>query len=176
MGSEQRKRLLVIAAAVCLGLLAGDRFVVSPLSSLWARQSEEIASYTQSLEKGELLIDRAEALEQRRAEMVERSLPKDPADAENRILTAVGEWANRSRVQIEALKPRWVSDKKLGDRLEVRLSAKGNIRSVSRFLYELETDENPIRLEDVEITSSDNRGQELGLDVRFSGMVLEAAQ
>lgn len=173
MEPKRRERLLVIAALACLVLLLGDRLVLSPLAALWTRQGVRIEQSRQSLEKGTLLIERQAELEERWTRMRQDGLPPDRAEAENRVLRAVGEWSAASRFETDALKPRWIADAGAGDRFEIRLSGKGNIASVARFLYELETAAVPARLESFEIRARDERGQELTLDARLTGLVPE---
>jgi Tfp pilus assembly protein PilO len=172
MKPRQRERLLVAGALVCFAILAGDRVVLSSLTSLWKSQGEEIARLREELPRAEMLVERRQAVDDRWKEMRERALPKEPAAAENLLLTSVARWARTSGVQVDSIKPRWLSDKETGDRLEVRLSAKGDMGEITRFLYELEKDSAPVRLENVELRARDDSGASLILDARFSGIVL----
>jgi len=56
--------------------------------------------------------------------------------------------------------------------LECRADGFGSIEAVSRFLYEIEKDNLPLRVESVEITARDNNGQQLALALQVSGLLL----
>jgi len=73
---------------------------------------------------------------------------------------------------VTSLKPRWSRKEKVFRKLEFRATAQGGIGSIARFLYELETDPLPLKVEDVVVTARDGRGDVLALGIRFSGLVL----
>ena len=65
MGNDRRQKLLLIAAIICIGALAGDHFVVTPLANLWKARSSRITELQSNLAKGVLLVDRDEDLRSR---------------------------------------------------------------------------------------------------------------
>jgi hypothetical protein len=86
-------------------------------------------------------------------------------------LKSVDNWTQDSGISFTSIKPQW---KQNGDdyvTLECRADAFGDMSSLTRFLYDLEK-ESAVRVEDVEISSRDNDGQQLSLGVRFTGLVL----
>jgi Tfp pilus assembly protein PilO len=172
MGFKFRERILVVAAGVCIVLLMGDRFIVTPLYRLWKARAERISLLKQNLEKGALLLDRKGDIDQRWLDMNERSLSADIAEAENKILNAVNSWASRSSFNLSSIKPRWLHDEVNSKKLEFRLSGTGDVESLYRFLYEIESDSLAIKLEDIEISSRDEKTRDLALSVRFTGLIL----
>ena len=172
MEAKRRKRILAVAAIVCVAAVAGDRLVLSPLNNLWTTRSERIAELEKSLSKGRLLVDREQAMKERWQDMKNRSLPAEMSMSEDRILKSVGRWVRDSRLSVTSLKPRWTDEEEDFKKLEFRAAAQGGMESVARFLYELETDPLPLKVEDVEIAARDESGDMLTLAVRFTGLVL----
>lgn len=172
MTGRKRERMLVLVAATAVGLLAADRFVLTPLVALWKHQAGRSAVLRQEISEGSVLMDRSAALRDRWKEIRDRSLPGSTADAEDLLLSAVGRWASEEQLQVDSVSPRWILDEKKGNRLEVRLSAKGDLEGIGRFLHRLETDPLPVRLEDVELRPRDDKGEEMTVEARFSGIVL----
>jgi Tfp pilus assembly protein PilO len=172
MEPNRRKRILVLAAIVCVAAVAGDRLLLSPLQNLWTARSERIAELEKSLSKGRLLVDREQAMKERWQDMKRRSLPADMSVAEDQMLKSVGRWARNSRLGVTSLKPRWTDDEDDFKKLEFRAAAQGGMESIARFLYELETDPLPLKVEDMEIAARDESGSALALAVRFTGLVL----
>ena len=172
MGFKKRETLLILAAVVCITVLLGDKFVISPMINLWKSRAERITLLKQSLEKGEFLVEREEGVSSLLQDMKDRSLAGEKSDAENQVLNSVNDWARVSGLNVTSLKPRWIDDEQEAKKLEFRLSASGDMGSVSRFLYELERDPLALRLEDVEISVRDARGRELELTARFTGLIL----
>lgn len=172
MGSDRRQRLLLIAAIICIGALAGDRFVVTPLCNLWKVRSSRISELKVNLTKGALLVDRGDAMRSRWAEMTQRSLPVERPAAESKVLAAVSRWTGASDIKVTSLKPRWIASEKEFTNVEFRVTATGSLGSIAQFLYDMETDPLALRAEDIELTTRDPRGGDLSLALRFTGLVL----
>ena len=172
MLGEKRQRLLTLAALVCIGVLVADKVVVPPLYGLWSARADRIGELRERLAQGELLLDREETMQERWRDMQARSLSHEAAVAENEVLTSVEQWARDGGLSMTGLKPRWTRGRDGYRKLEVRASAQGNMAAVVRFLHGLETAPLAIRVEDVEIAARDDRGQNLSLDIRFSGLTL----
>lgn len=170
MNSSPRQKWLLIAAAACVGILALDRVVLTPMISSWKSRSDRINQLDKSIGNGAILLDRRDSLQQRWAQIKDEALPADPPTAENQLLIAVNGWAASARFNVTSLKPRWVDDENLGARMEVRVSGTGTLEAAARFLHAIETSELPLRLEDVELRARDEAGRDIGLDARFSGL------
>ncbi|MBM3335086.1 hypothetical protein FJY63_10540 [Candidatus Sumerlaeota bacterium] len=173
MALRKREQWLALAALICVGAFAGDRFVASPLASLWKERTKRIAELGQQLSTGSALVEREEAIRNRWDTMKEQALPKDTSVAEKQVLQAMNEWIGTSRLAVSSVRPRWIEEKgQTHKTIECRVVAEGELASVARFMYELERDPMALRLEEVEITSREDRGQKLSLSLRFTGLVL----
>lgn len=175
MDPERRKRLLVIVSVLCIGAWAGDRLVLTPLLNLWRTRSSRIQELQQELSQHAGLLEREADLRARWEQMRKSALPVRVADAEARVLQSVTGWTSDSRLSVSSLKPRWVKAGKDAELLEIQLEGTGNMEAVVRFLYALEKDALPLRVEDLAIASQDERGERLNLTVRFTGLVLQEA-
>ncbi|MFW6287078.1 MAG: hypothetical protein ACOC29_03970, partial [Candidatus Sumerlaeota bacterium] len=102
MTARKRERWLLIAVLVCVGALAGDRLLIGPLWSGWKDRTERIAQVKADLENGETLLDRREAIESRWKEMQQIALPTEAAQAEDRVLNVISDWAGTSRIIVES--------------------------------------------------------------------------
>ena len=173
MAFRTRERLLALAAILVVGIFVADRLLVSPMIALWKHRSERIDETKKDLNRGSMLIDRADALSEQWRNMRENALANNVSVAEDSILEAVSRWVETSGLGISSLKPRWV-DSEDGDYrlIECRISAQGGIAALARFLFELEADAMPLRVEEVEVDAREDNGQQLTLDLRFTGLVL----
>lgn len=172
MGSKNRERMLLIAVAVCLGALGLDKLVITPLTTMWTTRSEKIVELKRSVEKGKQLIAREKRLNERWREMQDQSRTKDLSTTENELMRAVNSWAAASRLTVTSIKPRWIEEEKCR-KLEVRASTTGTIDTITRFLYELECDTQPLKVEDVDISAPNDKNLTLNCEVRFTRLVLE---
>ncbi len=172
MEIKNRQRMLVIAAALGVAFLLGDKLIVTPLTESWQARAKQIAELTKQVNQGSLLVSRDSVIRDRWDQMRTNTLPMDVSFAENDVLTAFERWSKLSGISISSIKPQW---KQAGEdfmTLECRADAYGNIQAVTRFLYEVEKDPLALRVEAVEITSRDNDGQQLAIGLQVSGLQL----
>lgn len=170
MLKNKGRKVLYAVAVICVAGLILDRFIVPPLMETWSSRSARIAELRNEIDRAEQLIERKDTLEKRWDEMQENALPADRAEAENGILSAVNSWAEDSRLAVSSLRPRWLRDRGAFAKLEVQATATGQRQAVLRFLHALETDVYPIHVEDVKLSSPDDRGMEMALVVRFTAL------
>lgn len=170
---HNRQRLLVIVAIAAVGLLIADKLILTPLAGLWRERSDRITELETKIRLGRILVERQESIQGRWNEMNAQSLPPDLPVAENEVLKAVNRWAETSGISFTSIKPQWREMEGGYRTLQCRASAFGSMDRVARFLYELETDPLAVHLEEVEISARDEKGAQLGLDLRFTGVVLK---
>jgi hypothetical protein len=169
---KNREQLLVIMTAIVVSLYLGDRFVLTPLIEAWKERSERIAQLEKSISNGEYLIEREASVKARWNRMRGGSLPENVSAAENEVLRAFDRWSQQSRVSVTSIRPQW----RRGDddfmTLDCRADCFGSMEAIARFLFEMEKDSLPLRVEGLEITARDNGGQELALALHVSGLLL----
>jgi len=134
-----RQRLLVIIVGVGLALLILDRVLFTPLTNMWKAHAVEITKLQKAVDNGRNTIARAAQTERVWAEMQANALPKDPAQAEQDVISAFDRWGRANNIELSSIRPQW---KRGGtDRyslLECRVDATGTLPTLSRFIYELE--------------------------------------
>jgi len=173
---KNRQQVLAIVAIVAVALLAGDRFVVSPLTRSWKARSERIADLNKSINQGSLLLTREQTIRERWEFMKTNMLPNNASVAESEVLRAFERWSQDSRISVTSIKQQW---KRAADdymTLECRADAFGNIQALTRFIYEVERDPLPLKVESIEITTRDNDGQQLSLALQVSGLLLSPVE
>lgn len=171
MKIENRQKILTIVAVSALALLVLDHLVLTPLGHVWTKRSERIAELSKDLTQGKLLLQRQNTIRDRWSNMSSNTLPVNLSMAESKVLKSVDNWTQDSGISFTSIKPQWKQNADDYVTLECRADAFGDMQSLTRFLYDLEK-ESALRVEDVEISSRDNDGQQLSLGVRFTGLVL----
>ena len=170
MDAKRRERMLITLAILCIAAFVGDRFVLSPLANVWTARSARIVVLQNDLSKGEGLLGREATLRARWDDMRMRSLASNESVAESDVLTAVSRWVDSSGFVVSSLRPRWLSGGDGYKLLDIRATGQGEMESIARFLYELESDVLALRLQEVDM--KEGSGDALTLTVRFSGLVL----
>ena len=176
MRIEGRQKLLVILAMSGVALLAADKLVITPLTSLWKGQARRITELKDNLDKGTAILAREQAIRDRWAGMQKSALTNDVSAAESKVLAAVERWTRTSGITFTSIKPQWKQNGDDYKTLECRVDATGDMGSLARFVYELEREPLPLRVEDLELSARDDGGQKLSLGLRFTGLVLTGEQ
>jgi hypothetical protein len=175
MNLNNRQQLLGILAGAALAILVGDRLIVTPLTRLWKERSAEISDTKKSVDQGAQLINRDAVIRERWDRMRTNMLSSDVSVAENQVFRAFERWSQGNRLTINGIKPQW---KHVDDyaTLECRVDAVGALADVTRFLYEIEKDPLGLKLDLVEVTARDERGQQMSLALQVSGLQLNSEQ
>lgn len=171
--TTQRQRLLLILAGAAVFLLVADSMLLTPLTKAWQTRSAEIAKLQKNVTEGRGVLARADRTQALWTEMQSQALPKDPAQAEQDLISAVDRWGRASNIEVGSIKPQW----KRGatnrySQLECRIDATGSLATLSRFLYEVEKSTLALRVDSVELTARDEIGQKLTLGLLVSGLRL----
>ena len=106
-------------------------------------------------------------------EMQANALPKEPAQAEQEVISAFDRWGRGNSVELSSIRPQW----KRGatsrySLLECRVDATGTLATLSHFIYELEHSPLALHVDSVEMSARDDSGQKLNLGLIVSGLRL----
>jgi len=172
MPTNNRQQMLMALAIAAVALFAGDKIIFSPLVAAWNRRSGQITELRKKLDDGKRLMDRGPALRRRWDQWRSQTLPANTSAAEQEVISALEDWAQDSRVAITAVTPQWKQDSDDYKTYECRLEAFGTIQTLTKFLYDIESDPMALKLESIELGSRDKDGQQITLGLSFSGLVL----
>jgi hypothetical protein len=176
MEIKNRQKLLLIAAGAGLLFLVADSLIISPLYASWDARSKQIADLHKNLNEENHLLTQQARLTERWDRIRTNALPRNESLAEGALLKAFYRWAQDGGVSIGSTKLQWRESGEDYLTLECRADATGDMRSVTRFLYEMEKDPLAVKLESLEITSRDNNGQQLSLGIQVSGLMLSTPE
>lgn len=171
----ERRDFLKIGAAAVFGLYLLDRVVLTPAGKRWTAQSERIALLEAKVEKGRRLKEDEKFIRAKWAEMQQSDLPPDMSDAEGQVFASIQTWAAGTGLNINSLSPQWRTQDEDFDLYEIRATTTGTQAALGRFMYNLETDKQPVKLEECDLTARDNKGQQLTGALRFSYIRLKGS-
>ncbi len=172
-----RQQLLVIGTIVVAAIFLGDKVIVSPLSELWTKRKVRITRLEQDLADGRVTLKREQWTLKDWQKIRSNSLPADRARAEVLLQNAVDRWEQESKIKIAGRKfqERTYPDEEYAT-IECALDASGTLETISRFLYQVEKEPLPVRVEDLKITAKDNDGRELLVGLRVSGLMIQSKE
>jgi hypothetical protein len=173
MEIKNRQKLLMIVAVVCVVGLIGDSLVLEPLYNSWKSRSQRIVDLKQQVKQGEMLMDHEQSIRSHWENMRTNTLPVNTSVAGTEFFNTFDRCARDSGVTVVSYTPQW----KQGDdytTYECRADINGNIDTLSRFIYELEKQPLALKVESMDITTHDDKGQQLSLGLQISGLLLTA--
>lgn len=171
MDGPARQRLLFIVTSLVVGLWAGDRLLLGPLTSAWSARADQIRQLRQQIANGEQLLERESAIRSRWQQMQTNALPSSVSQAEGKMLGAIDRWSRSSQISVSSVKPQWKRNDDYAA-LECRVDAAGSLATITRFLYEIEQDPLAMKVDIVELNSRDATGSQISLGVQINGLVL----
>jgi Tfp pilus assembly protein PilO len=176
MNFKNRQHLLGLLAGAAVVLLAGDRLVLTPLTNSWKARSARVAELKKQYSQGQTILERESSVRSRWKTMQTNSFSGETSVAENQLLKAFDRWSQASRVSISSIKPQWKQHEEDHALLECRVDASGGLSDLARFIYEIEKDPLALKLENVELTTRDENGQQLTLGLHVSGFLLTSSR
>ncbi|MEN9632085.1 MAG: hypothetical protein RL077_489 [Verrucomicrobiota bacterium] len=169
--ANNRQRMLLVGTGAALILLVGDSLIFTPLTKTWQDHSAEIVRLTTKVSDGRALMARATRMEADWKEMQSQALPKEPAQAEQVLISAFDKWGRDNAIELGSIKPQWKRGATARySQLECRVDATGSLSALSRFLFEVEKSALALRVDSVELTARDESGQKLTLGLLVSGL------
>jgi hypothetical protein len=176
--TNKRQKTLLVFAVIGLALFIGDTALFEPLLAAWKERGERIVALQHQVDDGTKMLKREYSLRNNWESKRTNALPSDQSVAESELFKAFDRWERASGITRVSIKPQW----KEGDSetynymtLECRADYNGDMERVKRFLYEMEKDPIGLKVENVEISSRDDTGQQLSLGLQVSGLQLNPA-
>ena len=176
MKIQNRQQVLVLVVLGLIALWAANLLVYGPMVKWWHARQDKIKELRQEVVQGKSLIRREAYIRSEWASMQTNSLPNNSSLAEQQVLKALNNWAGDTGINVSSVTPQWQMDQDDYSTLDCRVEASGDLNALSRFLYEIESDPMALQLATIQLTASDDRGQQLSLGLELSGLALISPQ
>ena len=176
MKIQNRQQILLVLTLSVLALYVGDLLVFEPMVKWWHTRQDTIKELRQEVGQGKMLVRREAVIRSEWSNMRTNALPNDASQAESQVLRSLANWAGDSGINVSSVTPQWQEDQDDYSTLDCRVEASGNLGTITRFLYEIENDPMAIQLASIELTATDDQGQQLNLGLELSGLALISPQ
>lgn len=175
---KDRQKFLLITAIVAMALLIGNSVIYEPLMNSWKSRSDRITDLKNQVALDNALIGQRTGILAKWASMQTNVLPVNSSQAGSRILQKKDAWVQQSSVSLDDFSPQLKQDTDQSSTnvitsWECRADASGYMRSVLNLLWAIENDPMGVQLEEVDISSKDNNGQEMSMGLTLSMLVLD---
>jgi Tfp pilus assembly protein PilO len=176
MKIENRRKFLIVLTLAMLALYAADWLVFEPMVKWWKSREAALVELRRQVNDGKFLIQHQEDIRNRWAQMQTNALPDNASLAEQQVLNAFDHWSRQSGAGITSITPQWQNDQDDYSTLDCHVEAAGDLETLSRFLYEIENDPMALKIDSLDLSAQDDKGQELILGLQLSGLALISQQ
>lgn len=171
MISAKEKRLLIIALAA-IALLIGDKYIFSPAFAKRNEIKAQKDSASAQLEKAQNLIRSSKSVSGRWQSYQDSGLSAEPQELESTLLRFVDETSRSCGLTLSFVQPGDTDIENGFGTLEYQISGAGSMRSVTRFLYEVETAQLPVKVESFQAGASDESGRNITVQINISALFI----
>lgn len=169
---SKREMIIALATALVLGLLVGDRYLLTPLMGKLDQWETEKQDLTVDLNKAENLLRQRKVMEREWKAMAGEGLAAD-AESESRVLHALDRWSQETGLTLSSVKPLRLNQVK--DNLHEMtfiVAGTGTMHATAEFIWQIERASLPLRIRDMQLGSSNEGGTEMSLQLNISALAL----
>ena len=173
MDLSAKEKKLLIAAIIALGIMFGDKLLLKPLVEKRNMLKTQNAQITSDLEQARNILERRKLVKQKWVQMQESGLTNDPQKLESSLFSFLEDASGKSGLEISYVQP-GISESNEGFGLiDFTLSGRGTMRSVTEFLWEVETCNLPVLIGSFQLGALDENGQNVSIQLELSALHLQ---
>jgi len=166
---SKRERYISVAVMAAAAALMLDALLLSPYldwrSSLVARCKSQAAA----LDKANSTLQKEKQL-RRTLAGIDASMTSDSSAAEGQLHHLMHDWEQQAAVTNASFERVRTTEEHGFVRLTYHVSAEGNTAAVAMLLYRIETAAIPIRIDDVELSTKADNGDDLKMNLSISSL------
>jgi hypothetical protein len=175
METKNREKMLLITVAVCVALYVVNAIIINPLIKAWSSRQTRIADLQSTISRGNTTLGSAQAIEDQWNRMRTNTLNSTNVSAqEGQLFRAFQNWSSNTGVVLVSQKPApKTSDQDLSyAEEEWHADVTGSLGQLVNFLYSVENGPLGLKVDSVELSTRDDRGQQLALGLTVSGLII----
>ncbi|AQQ09127.1 hypothetical protein L21SP3_00927 [Sedimentisphaera cyanobacteriorum] len=173
--SLREKRILIIAL-LSIAVLVCDKYIISPgiekrteIISAGEKNAEDLA-------QAQNLIKRKKLFQPQWKNMQENGLTENVQQLESRLLDFIDQTSSSAGLDISFVQPDVSSVKEGFGSVDMSISGKGSIRSVTQFMYAAACSDLPVRMESFQLGAANENGTEISIQIDLSALFIEPSK
>jgi len=175
MALTGRERKIMYLAATAVVLLILNTYLLDPILARRDEAAKKRLDLQGQVDQSLATLKRKKQLQRRWDEMVEAGLGNDPQKAEAMVYRHLEESSERSGLELGSVQPdRLSTEGELGE-IDFVLSGTGSMRSVTQFLWELETATIPLKVKSYQLGSKNEMAEVMTIQVVLSTVYVKSS-
>ena len=175
MKLSQRERYIGIATGAVIGLLVLDSFIITPWMAARADLTMRLDARREEMTRAEQTFTNVRRANRRWSELAGETLQSDASAAESQLLNALRDWSEDSGLSVSAVRPDRTGGSNGFGRVTLRATGAGRMDDVTQFLWNVETAEVPVRMEELQIATRKPGEDDLTLQFTLATIYLPPA-
>ena len=169
-GRERKIMYLAIAAVL---LLIVNTYVLDPILENRAQAGQTCRQMKAQVEQAQTTLHRKKLIQRRWADMQQSGLGSDIQKAEAMVYRYLDESSANSGLELGSVQPdRLTTETRLGE-IDFVLSGTGSMRSVTQFLWSLETATIPLKIKSYQLGAKNETAQVMTVQIELSTVYLK---
>lgn len=164
----KREKTIAIVVGVVAGLFALDQVLLTPQLDRLSAADSKSSDHRQKLADADSVVKRSQAAQRLWRPMAGEHVKPDAPSAESQLRERVLACAKAAELTVPSYQSDKAEKEQGFDRSQITVTATGNMWQVSRFLYELQTTDAPLRVETAQIKSRTDGADDLQIQVKLS--------
>ncbi len=172
MAFTRREHRIIIIAAVVVALLVADQYLLTPLINEYTQTRQKKEQLQTEWQQTSAALARKNELETQWDRMKKAGLAEDYEKMESSILRYIKDSSLKNDLVLSSIQPQRISASGEIEESEFTVSGNGTIRSITQFLWDLETATLPIKIKNLQLGSSDESAHPMSWQVKISSIYL----
>ena len=165
--TDRERKIMILTVAVVL-LLVLNQYVLSPIMQKRSEARQIRQDKAAQVEQSLSALSRKKILRHRWAQMQENGLGSDVQKAESMIYRCIEDSSAKSGLELGSIQPDRLSTEGTLGEIDFVLAGSGSMASVTRFLWNLETAEIPLKVKSYQLGSKNETAEDMTIQVELS--------
>jgi len=162
---EQKIMYLTVASVM---FLIFNTYVLEPILDMRSETAQMHQTLHTQVDRSLTTLKRKKQMQKRWAQMQQAGLSSDVQKAESMVYRYLEESSQRSGLQLGSVQPdRLITESELGE-IDFVLSGTGSMRSVTEFLWDLETAAIPLKIKSHQLGSKNEMAKAMTIQIELS--------
>lgn len=172
MNISKRERYIIIITVLALVVLLGDQVVLGPYLSRQQSDQELMNSLTLKLDAQQRLLQRENSIHQSWAAMQSQGLNSSASAAEALLIQGFQKWSEDAGLKNVAFTPARPRLRSALQQVTLQVSATGPLSSISRFFWNVQAAEIPVRVQQLQLGARKEGTDDLTVSIMLSTIYL----
>jgi len=169
---SKREKYILLVTLTVVTILVADRYVVTPLMSVWAQVKTEKQALLDQMNYAQSLFERKALMERKWQDMISSGLERDVSKTESKVLNAVRQWSQECDFVLSSVKPERLTGRETLQEITFQVAGTGTMQSVSGLIWRIENAQLPIRIKDIQLGSRTEGVDDMSLQLKLSSIYL----